>query len=60
MLTMQKQTAETTLRLFQSNSKQESSNPAFQFKENIRSKRMLTKTRKLLPKEQYACDVATD
>ena len=60
MLATQKQSAETTLRLFQNNSKRESSDPAFQFKENIRSKRMLTKIRKLLPKEQYACDVATD
>lgn len=60
MLTMQKQTAETTLRLFQNNSKRERSDPMHRFAEGLKSKPIMAKTRKLLPKEQYACDTATD
>jgi len=60
MLATQKQTAETTLRLFQNNSKRESCAPVFQFAESLKPKPILAKARKLLPKEQYACDVATD
>tara|TARA_B100000242_G_scaffold278727_1_gene236612 strand:+ start:1448 stop:1645 length:198 start_codon:yes stop_codon:yes gene_type:complete len=60
MLATQKQTAETTLRLFQNNSKQEGSSSFFRITDNIGSRSPVVKTRKLLPKEQYACDMATD
>lgn len=60
MFAMQKQTAETTLRLFQNNSKGENSDPLFRVSEGLKPKPILAKTRKLMPKEQYACDMATD
>jgi len=60
MLAMQKQTAETTLRLFQNNPERESGLSVLSVTENIRPRPLVVRRLKLLPKERQACDMATD
>jgi hypothetical protein len=60
MLAMKKQTKETTLKLFRKSPEQGNRVSVFQVTGELKPKLVDVKTPKLLPKEHYACDMATD